>query len=282
MPKIFKHWGHGRVEPYQFIDTDDIVFPAEETEPEPPAVGTREAPDRGERNEPDTEAKGDSQSTLDFAQVQAEVIVQGARRQAEEILVQAREQAAQEIEEQKAAAKAEGYREGFNQGMEAAMAEGAVKLREAAESQGAAVEQFLKRAEAALNQQLDENIDELRDLALAVAEKVVCVSLKSSAEVIGRMIQTAVDKRRGCEWVRIYIAECDAKRMTSIPTSLTASLSALSDRVRIIPMADDETGTCIIEMPNEIVDASASTQLHNIRGILSDTPSGASENGFLF
>jgi flagellar assembly protein FliH len=117
-------------------------------------------------------------------------------------------------------------------------------------------------------------VDELRDLAIAVAEKVVCISLKSSSEVIGRMIQTAIDKRKRKEWVRIYISECDAKKMAQVPQSLSSALSALSDRVRIIPVADDEPGTCIIEMPDEIVDASASTQLNNLRSMLMDLPGG--------
>ena len=58
------------------------------------------------------------------------------------------------------------------------------------------------------------------------------------------------------------------------------ALSALSDRVRIIPMADDEAGTCIIETPDEIVDASAATQLNNIRTLLSDA--GPVEEGVGF
>ena len=77
-------------------------------------------------------------------------------------------------------------------------------------------------------------------------------------------------KRKKKEWVHIYIAECDARRLTQMPAPLTAALSALSDRVRIIPMSDDESGTCIIEMPDEIVDASAATQLDNLRTILMD------------
>ena len=87
---------------------------------------------------------------------------------------------------------------------------------------------------------------------------------------------TAIDKRKKKEWVHIYIAECDARRLTQMPAPLTAALSALSDRVRLIPMADDESGTCIIEMPDEIVDASAATQLGNLRTILSDTANTAS------
>ena len=85
-----------------------------------------------------------------------------------------------------------------------------------------------------------------------------------------------MDDRSVQRFVHIYISECDAKRLTQIPASLSAALSALSDRVRIIPMSDNESGTCIIEMPDEIVDASASTQLDNLRTILMDTTNSAS------
>ena len=40
-------------------------------------------------------------------------------------------------------------------------------------------------------------------------------------------------------------------------------------------MADDEPGTCIVEMPDEIIDASAATQMGNIRSLLMDTRPGA-------
>ena len=40
-------------------------------------------------------------------------------------------------------------------------------------------------------------------------------------------------------------------------------------------MSDDESGTCIIEMPDEIVDASAATQLDNLRTILMDAGAGS-------
>ena len=60
---------------------------------------------------------------------------------------------------------------------------------------------------------------------------------------------------------------CDSKELAQITPELTAALSGLSDHIKIIPMADDELGTCIIEMPDEIIDASVSTQLDNIRQI---------------
>ena len=215
---------------------------------------------------------------IHFAQIQADLILQDARRQAEELLEQARQDAQREAESVRTAAREEGYREGHVQGMAQAAQEGAAAREEQAAALENTVQQFLDRAGAELDRHLDQSVGDLRDLALAIAEKVVCVSLKSSGDVISRMIQNAVDKRKRREWVHIYIAECDARRLGQAPATLTAALSALSDRVRIIPMADDESGTCIIEMPDEIVDASAATQLSNIRTLLMDTTAGGGDS----
>ena len=279
MPNIWKQFSRPDIEPYQLPDAGDLVMHSfEELEPEPPAeeaaipeTAALETEEEVPPSPPKPE-KTPQEEAISFAQVQADSIVRAARDQADEILAQARAQAEREAAELRAAAQEDGRREGYARGLEEAQKEGK-RLQEAqAAEQAAAVSQFLDRAAAALDRQLDQNVNELRDLAMAVAEKVICVSLKSSSEVISRMIQTAVDKRKRREWVHIYIAECDAKNMTQIPASLADTLNALSDRVRIIPMGEDEPGTCIIEMPDEIIDASASTQIDNLRALLSDAP----------
>ena len=223
--------------------------------------------------EPEPEPKD---NPITFAQIQAEEILADARRDAERILNQAREDADNEAKNVFAKAREEGYQEGYVAGMAQASEESRQLREEQAKRQEEEVHRFMEHAGEALDRQMDQSVNDLRDLAMAVAEKVVCVSLKSSADVISRMIQTAIDKRKKKEWVHIYISECDAKRLTQIPASLSGALSALSDRVRIIPMSDDESGTCIIEMPDEIVDASTSTQLNNLRTILMDTANSAS------
>ena len=237
-----------------------------------------------EVSEPEPEGKD---GPITFAQIQAQEILADARREAdrllqqaqddvERILRQAREDADARVEGVFADAREDGYQDGYAAGMAQAAEESKRLREEQAQRQEEEVHRFMEQAGVALDRQMDQSVDDLRDLALAVAEKVVCVSLKSSADVVSRMIQTAIDKRKKKEWVHIYISECDAKRLTQIPASLTEALSALSNRVRIIPMSDDESGTCIIEMPDEIVDASTSTQLNNLRTILMDTANSAS------
>lgn len=265
-----------KIETYEFTATEDIDFGTEE-EPALPV----EAPDEDIAQEKTTVEKIEPDSSSDpvsYAQLQSEMILEDARAQAEEIIRQAKEQALEQIQEAQQQAAEQGYRDGFEQGVQQgtakAMEESAQERKELAQRLSDEVEVFLAKANHALEQQLDDNVADLRDLALAVAEKVICISLKSSSDVIGRMIQTAVDKRKRREWVHIYISECDAKRMTTLPPALTAALAELSDRVRIIPMADDEVGTCIIECPDEIIDASAATQVQNIREMLSHNSGG--------
>ena len=267
-----------KVEAYLFEEAEELVLepepvPGDEAEPEP---------------EDDPQALELLRDTdpISYAQIQSDRLIRDAEQRAENILQNAEESVAEAIrkvrEEARKIGYEEGYREGMQNGSREALAESAKAQQELADRVAGDVEAFMKKAELALDRQLEDNLDDLRDLALAVAEKVVSVSLKSSSDVICRMIQTAVDKRRRREWAHIYIAECDARRLTQMPASLTTALSELSDRVRIIPMADDEAGTCIIECPDEIIDASASTQLQNIRDMLDNSSAGGIVTSFNF
>lgn len=276
LPNIFKHFSHDNTKAETYVLPD--ITEAQQEEAKKPLfmdftqeypVDTVQTDDeestQAERGETEPERE---MTPIDYADIQAEAILKSAREEAEQILAQARESAEVEAELIRQNAREAGRQEGYREGVAQAIEEGRVRQEEQAALMVQEVEAFLEKANAALDRQLDENINELRDLAIAIAEKVICISLRSSTEIIGRMVQTALDKRRHREWVHIYISESDAKRMSQIPAALTAAVSGLSDRVRIISMADDDSGTLVIEMPDEIIDASASTQLSNIRSML--------------
>ena len=277
-----------KAEPYHFPDAGELELDVPPVPPEETAVSEEETAAGLEGAEeplsPPPEPEPDPEpDPVSFAQIQAEQILEDARQRADALLEQARLEAEVKAETLYESARQNGLEAGRAEGTAQGVAQALEENRAAQERQAAALAEelnaFLKRAGDALDRQMEENVEELRDLAIAIAEKVVCVSLKSSSDVIGRMIQTAIDKRKRREWAHIYIAECDAKHMAKVPASLMNALTALSDRVRIIPMADDEAGTCIIEMPDEIIDASAATQMNNIRTLLSDTPAGPMEEG---
>lgn len=275
---ILKRLSRGQVELYRFPDASELKVDGsseDDSEKSLPDFSSEEEAEQGAEDAPEEALPDPEEEPVSFARVQADKILEDARAQAQELLLQAEAQAQAQVEEIHQQARDAGRQEGYQQGLEQGRQEAALQREEQAKRLEEEVQAFFDQAGLALDRQLEQNVDQLRDLALAIAEKVISVSLRSSADVVGRMIQSAVEKRKKREWVHIYIAECDARRMGQIPATLTAALQTLSDRVRIIPMADDESGTCVIEMPDEIIDASASTQINNIRSLLMDTPTGA-------
>ena len=108
----------------------------------------------------------------------------------------------------------------------------------------------------------------MKDLAVAIAEKVIRVSLKNSSDILLRMVDAATDTHKRCEWAHIYVADCDLNGKVYTAPELTAALGHISNRIRVIPMADDESGTCIVELPDVILDASVSTQMEKIKEVL--------------
>lgn len=285
MPGIFKRFTSVNADKYVFPAAEDLSIPAEpEVEPIPLEEFGDESdmndlpPDmREQRSEGRQEKpvrKKDS-GPIDFARVQADAILAQAEQEAEELKARAVAEAEAEIEELKKQAHAEGYQAGFAQGMADGRREAKALREQMAVAQEKEVTAFLKDAVKLRDQLLEDSKQDLKELALAIAEKVIHVSLRSSGDILIRMIESATAKRRRCEWVQVYIADCDAKASANTIPELTDALSRLSDRVRVIPMTGDESGTCIIEMPDEIIDASVSTQLDNLRGIISDEPDRA-------
>ena len=291
MRNILKGFLESRAETYILPEAGEIHFEEGISEFIPPSLDEEALPPEaepaphemdltvgGEESEPEAqewepervEKPKEPETPVHYAQLQAELILNQAREEAEALLNQAREQARLEQEEIRAGARDEGYRDGYAQGIAKAM-EDAVRDREATAARlEKEVQAFLEKASLAREEMILQSRDELVELCLSIAEKVVRVSLKSSSEVIVRMIQTATERMRRQEWVHIYISGCDARQVAKISPALTGTLGALSQHIKVVPMGDDEIGTCIVETPEEIVDASVSTQMSNIRDVLHD------------
>lgn len=289
MPNVFKSfWGAVANDyifpPAQDLKLDDFqpienVEPPAPEEPEPPAeeeaAETAEAAEPEEPEEPPEPTP--ETDPIYFARIQAEAILADARREAESCREQLRADFERECEELRKAAQKQGYDRGYAEGMVNAMEDGRLDRERMAIEQVKSVEKFLDGAARARDKMLDETREELKDLAIAIAEKVIHVSLKNSSDVILRMVDAATDTHKRCEWAHIYIAECDVGGKAYTVPQLASALSHISDRVKIIPMPEEESGTCIVEMPDVILDASVSTQLDNLRETLDSAPLDAPE-----
>lgn len=283
LPSILKYFMKPKAEEYELPDEEQLVsqleemirlkenVPSDDAADEKPAEQAKEAhaakseEQEQEKQEP---AGGSFEQALSLAQAQADELIRNARAQAEHIIEEAKQAAEAEVARIHQQASEEGYNQGYVEGQRKGEEEASAATRKAAQESVQAVQRFLTQANNMRDEKIDKLSGELLDVAVAVAEKVIHVSLKSSEEIIKRMIIAATEKMKRREWVQIYVADCDVKGVAQSDPSLTAALSSLSDHIKIVPMRDAETGTCIVEMPDEIIDASASTQLENIRSVI--------------
>lgn len=277
MPNIFKSFWKSNddrtVDQYVFPQVEDIPVEADpepEEEPQTPEEVVAEAQASEQPSEADEE-QANAASVISFAKVQADEIVAAARREAEAMLEEHRRAMEEEALRVRQEAHDDGYRQGYGEGLQQARLESDRQLEQQLQEQAAQVRAFLEQAEKAREDMLQNTQEELLDLTVAIAEKVIHISLKSSLDVIARMIQMATEKLRRREWVHIYVGGYSSRELSQITPELTMALSGISDHIKITPMPEDERGACIIEMPDAIIDASASTQLQNIREILSQS-----------
>ncbi len=117
---------------------------------------------------------------------------------------------------------------------------------------------------------LEHYVVDLENVALTIGEKIVQTSLKSSKDVIGRMILAATEKMKKVAWAKIYISKGAGAIDIQGDEQFLKNLSRLAENVKIVIMEDEEPGTCIIETSETILDISVKTQLDNIKEILNN------------
>lgn len=249
LPKIVKKPGEDQnVRSFDFFAGFKIDEPEEAEEP-----GEEQAEDVEEEEE------------LRLSDTEKEIL-DNARKQADKILSDAREQA--EILRERSFV--EGREEGRKEGFEAAHRE----QRELLDGEICRLQQeitdVLESVSIEKTKMLEKYVDDLKRISLAVAEKIIQTSLQSSGDIVKRMILSATDKITRKQWAKIYLTKCEAGVSMEVDAEFLEALSGLSDNIKIITMDNGEAGTCIIELPDEIIDASVSTQLENIKDILNN------------
>ena len=191
-------------------------------------------------------------------------LLEDSRIEAEQIKNQARDEG-REIGER------EGYEKGYIDGYEKAQQEVEKTLKKEADELLLELRDLIASVEQKKRDMLEQYKDDLRDIAISIAEKIIRVSLKSSGDIIKRMIISATEGIMSKEWVKIYIARCDAEMAVNGDSMLINSISYVSDHIKIIVMENEAPGTCILEFPDKVIDASTNTQIENIKEIISSS-----------
>lgn len=173
-------------------------------------------PETEKQNKKETEASlnagNDTCNGLECSQEQIELVL----REKEKILEEARKEAAaieQEANEKAEQISEEAQMKGFEEGRQKGYEEGLIRAEEENEAKHRENQRFFKesleKALIEINKEkekcLREYLEELKDIAVAVAEKVIHISLRSSGSVISRMIEAETEKLQKMDWVKIYM-----------------------------------------------------------------------------
>ena len=166
--------------------------------------------------------------------------------------------------------KKTGYGVGLKEGTEEGRNEGYVEYQKKVDELETHFADFLKEAEKAKQRMLEEHLQDLKEIALAIGEKIVRISLRTNSDVVERMILASTEKLKKSAWAKIYIDDAQDSKRIQTDAKFLQELSYLSDHIKIVMMDGMEPGTCIIERPDEIIDISVGTQLENIREIMNN------------
>lgn len=249
LPRIVKEPDHGQdIKPYDFFAGFKIAEEPPEEEPEEDAA-------EEEEEEEEAISPEEIERMVEEAQEKARKIVSDARQQAEIL-------------------REKGYREGQEEGYKNGTREAYEEQRRLLDAEVQKLENNITEVIQSVSYEkeklLEQYIDDLKKISLAIAEKIIQTSLQSSGDIVKRMILAATDKITKKRWAKIYITKCDTVVSMDVDTEFMEALSHLSDSIKIITMDNGEEGTCIIELPDEIIDASVGTQLENIKDILNN------------
>ena len=202
------------------------------------------------QNKKETEASlnagNDTYNGLECSQEQIELVL----REKEKILEEARKEAAaieQEANEKAEQIFEEARMKGFEEGRQKGYEEGLIRAEEENEAKHRENQRFFKES---------------------LEKALIEINLRSSGSVISRMIEAETEKLQKMDWVKIYMEKEDYETMVQADGHLAEKLSRLSDNVKFIVMEDGKCGSCIIEMPDGIIDMSVDTQLENIHRLV--------------
>jgi len=186
----------------------------------------------------------------DFSAI-AEQIIADAQRKADQIMKKALSDAA-EVEK-------EGYVKGFNNGLKAAEKENEVELER--------IKAIISRLDDDSERFYKQEKQNVIDLALNIAEKVVCQKMASDKDIFIKLYEKAVKDLTAQRWIKLSISKHEFEIATAHSDYLVELVSG-AERVELVVLDDAPAGTCIVETSEKIVDASVLTQFNVLKNAL--------------
>lgn len=217
-------------------------------------------------------------SVLDEAFEKAEQIVESAQNYSEEqrkacdvrTETELREAKKQGYQDGFARGREEGLQDGKQSGLRQGMSEGARKAEADNQKRLDELAEMIRSVESAKEEILNQFQSDLKDLAMTIAQAVVRRELKTEEGTMDTIIRSALDSYRNQEWVKISVSEHTAELLTKADSSLIQALKSVSDHIRVAAVSGADDGSCVIEMPDQVIDAGIDSQFQKIQSALQE------------
>jgi flagellar assembly protein FliH len=159
-----------------------------------------------------------------------------------------------------------GYTEGFDQGVKEAHKEN----KQIAE----ALQTALADLEAEWDEHISKNLDDLKDLAIDVAAKVVQRELETDPKIFIALIEEALRSFRNYNWVDIWYSPDAEPLIVQVEKELAEKLTLGNKNFKIRPLATLPAGSLLVETNAGVADVGAGSQIEEIRSFFQDSING--------
>jgi flagellar assembly protein FliH len=192
-----------------------------------------------------------------------EKMIWQARMDANKIVVRAEEfakrmldQASKKANNELIHARENGYLEGLETGKAQAMEQIDFQLAELS-----ALIKSIEQQKAALLEKHEQN---LKAFALELAKKIINTELQANDQAFLALYKSAIQELNTQDWVKVTVSGCEASFATSY-SELLQNLTQEAKSIKVTVIENAPPGTCIVETPQSIADASVQTQMSRLQ-----------------
>lgn len=211
-------------------------------------------------NQTEPEYKAAYDEVVEAAQNEVSMILEDARQTAREIIDDAEKTAEKLLEAAREDGRLMGEREGYQNGMDEAIAE----LTRFFSSAQAEVDGVLNAAHEERDRLLDEMEPRVYRLALDIAEKIIGYELQENNKAYLSIIETAVSAIQGEPGITLRVNSEDYLREFDSRDKIKLSTARGTVTAGVVIDGSVDPGDCLIDTDGGIVDPSVSAQLEQL------------------
>jgi flagellar biosynthesis/type III secretory pathway protein FliH len=195
--------------------------------------------------------------------IEAEVAgkIKAAEQEADRIRNDAEEAAKRDSVELVEAMKTQGYLDGLEQGAN----EARQQVRDENKAGVEAVAALTEKLSSAKDELVAENEDDIVDLILAVAEKVIGKQLEDDPKSVAEMLRSIMEENRREEYIKVTLSKDLIPIQAKASEQIKKLIESLGHQVDVTVDPDAKPGSLLVETSGGFTDLSVDTQLANIR-----------------